>query len=105
QLVLPLAAAVLLARSWKVLAGWAATGVALLGVTLALTRTGSSTGSATPARRCSLAAARSTYLTWASCCPSQRRPRPSQGSLSPRSRWSCCSPGGDATIYPPPPAS
>src|SRR5439155_751199 len=36
QLVLPLAAAVLLARSWKVLAAWAATGVALLGVTLAL---------------------------------------------------------------------
>src|SRR2546428_7805393 len=36
QLVLPLAAAVLLARSWKVLAAWAAIGVALLGVTLAL---------------------------------------------------------------------
>ncbi len=36
QLVLPLAAAVLLASQWKVLAAWAATGAALLGVTLAL---------------------------------------------------------------------
>jgi hypothetical protein len=35
QLVLPLGVAVLLARQWKVLAGWAASGVALLGVTLA----------------------------------------------------------------------
>ena len=36
QLVLPLAAAVLIARQWKLLAGWAAAGVALLSATLAL---------------------------------------------------------------------
>jgi Glycosyltransferase family 87 len=36
QLVLPLAVALLLARRWKVLVGWAATGVALLAVTLFL---------------------------------------------------------------------
>lgn len=34
QLVLPIGAALLLSRSWKVLAGWAAAGFALLGVTL-----------------------------------------------------------------------
>jgi hypothetical protein len=36
QLVLPAGAALLLARRWKVLAGWAAVGVALCAVTLAL---------------------------------------------------------------------
>ena len=36
QLVLPVAAAVILAREWKVLAGWAAGGVALLAPTLVL---------------------------------------------------------------------
>jgi Glycosyltransferase family 87 len=34
QLVLPLGAALLVARSWKVLAGWAAAGIAMLAVTL-----------------------------------------------------------------------
>jgi glycosyl transferase family 87 len=36
QLVLPLGVAILLARQWKVLAGWAASGLALLGVTMAM---------------------------------------------------------------------
>jgi Glycosyltransferase family 87 len=36
QLVLPLGAAILLTRQWKVLAGWAAAGVVLLGITLLL---------------------------------------------------------------------
>ena len=36
QLVLPLAVAILLAREWKVLAGWATAGVALLAATVAL---------------------------------------------------------------------
>jgi len=36
QLMLPLGAAVLVARRWKVLAGWAASGAVLLGVTLLL---------------------------------------------------------------------
>ncbi len=34
QLVLPVAAALLVARRWKVLTGWAAAGIAMLGVTL-----------------------------------------------------------------------
>lgn len=36
QLVLPLAVATVIAREWKVIAGWAAAGVVLLGVTAAL---------------------------------------------------------------------